>query len=755
MKFVFSFLITVFSCVLSMAQGTLKYNLQVTDKNHTALAGMTVTATETTTLATTKSTTDKNGFAYFELSNGNQWNISIGQIPNASVAAHWSDANTTMNDVYAYDYAGYLRQKTQDPNRSNDGYKVVNEIVLENEAPAAGKSLLVLLLYGYGGQPLHNIRVEAVDTKGKICYQSKTNRQGKVCFMLPNNTNYDIDVENCKNFYYADFGDKSTRHNVSLAYFPTTVTETVKGDTVFQTLDASAAPSTERALITVTVNGGDKGGVNELTSLRSISNNKVYFAKTNASRKAIFLVPAGQVYMVDFEFERNVDAVTAINPRGLTQGRVGVTYRPDPRLQFPERYIPTPATLVLKQYESFLTNTYPRAKDKPFELQISPITKVNKNAREALFKLTLTGSDTYGQGARLPLNIALVLDKSGSMYCDGRMEALKKSLEEIKNLLLPQDEVSIVLFDDDAVAVPQPIDAKSTVQTVIDNYTPGGGTDIFKGLQLGVKGVRSQFNNKKENKVILLTDGYDINPPQDVTDYVEKQYQEGIEFSAIGMGEYYNQALLELIARKGNGSLEHVTNSTTLPGCFTKQFGRYTAKDIKVEIYHDEKLIFSNLFGFLVKSAANKKVTFDIRSVGAGTNHLAFLKFKLEEASAAVEAKPLTVKISYFDVLQNKEVNIEQKVQLQWTDETNTEWLISQEEKKLYAIAIMNQSLKVMAEAHAINDSKTAKAAVESGIKQMREIYPSQEPSEVRAIFEEMNQYIENFVRMEANKNRE
>lgn len=751
MKQLIALLLLLFCGNALFAQGAIRYHLKVTDKKNNPQPGLTVTAVETITLATLEGKTDASGIVHLNLENGNNWNISVGEIRNGTSVTTTANSFTEMNDHFFYDPQEYKRRQLQDPTRSNEGFEIIPQIVLETESPKAGFCMLGLQLVGHKGQPVVGVLVEAVDVQNKKRYQDKTDRQGRAFFMLPNKTNYDIDVEQFKNFHYADFGDETRRHGLTLSYFPTEVEETIKGDTIYQTLNASTQPSTERAFITVNVRGGDKDGIGEQTSLRSLQTGKIYFAKSNNQRQAYFLVPVGQVYMVDFPFERDVDAVTTMNSRGLSRGEIGVTYRPNPRLQFPERFIPTPATLVVNPFENFLQRVYTKPKDKAFELKISPIVKINKNSREALFQLTLAGSDSYGQGARLPLNLALVLDKSGSMYSDDRMGALKRSLMDLRGLLQPQDQVSIVLFDDEAVLVPDAANSQATLNVVIQNYLPNGGTDIFKGLKKGVEGVRRHFDPKKENKVIVLTDGYDSNPPEEVTDYVEKQYKEGIEFSAIGMGDGYNQSLLELIARKGNGQHSYVVDSSDLSGSFTQAFGRYIAKNVEIEIYYDEKLIFSNLFGFPVKSEGNKKVTFDLPNISAGTNRVAFLKFKLNEPSAAIEAKPLIVKMRYLDVVQNKEVTVEQKVQLQWTDETATQWLLEEEERKLYCIAVMNQSLKVMADAHAVGNSKEAKQAVESGIRQMRELYPNESPAEVRALFEEMNMYVENFMRMEKN----
>jgi hypothetical protein len=113
---------------------------------------------------------------------------------------------------------------------------------------------------------------------------------------------------------------------------------------------------------------------------------------------------------------------------------------------------------------------------------------------------------------------------------------------------------------------------------------------------------------------------------------------------------------------------------------------------------------------------------------------------------------PLKVIVSYFDLSKNQQVRYEQVVKLQWTEETKTELLLDQEEKTLYAIAILNQSLKLMAESNERQDRTAARAALEDGKRQIEEIFPAAKPKDVQVLFEEVDRYIQLFNQMEKNK---
>ncbi len=177
----------------------------------------------------------------------------------------------------------------------------------------------------------------------------------------------------------------------------------------------------------------------------------------------------------------------------------------------------------------------------------------------------------------------------------------------------------------------------------------------------------------------------------------------------------------------------------------------YSARDLKVEIFHHEKMIFSNLYGYPVNSITKQSVNFEIGKVPHGMNRVAFLKFKLNHPSPDIQSTPLRMKVSYFDLAKNQEVTYQQEVKLQWTNETDTELMFDQEEKKLYAIAILNQSMKVMAEAYEQEKPMEAKAALQDGIRQIEEIFPGARPKDVADLFDEVKRYLGLFVQMEKN----
>ncbi|MBU0763541.1 MAG: hypothetical protein KJ607_01760, partial [Bacteroidetes bacterium] len=106
-----------------------------------------------------------------------------------------------------------------------------------------------------------------------------------------------------------------------------------------------------------------------------------------------------------------------------------------------------------------------------------------------------------------------------------------------------------------------------------------------------------------------------------------------------------------------------------------------------------------------------------------------------------------TVRMTYTDLRDNSKVTLEEKVSLDWTEETGkTEMLLQQEEKKLYAIAIMNQALKVMAESYAAGDIVKAFETLNRTAEQVKEIFPTVNDADVNKLLKELNTYVMAFL---------
>ena len=160
--------------------------------------------------------------------------------------------------------------------------------------------------------------------------------------------------------------------------------------------------------------------------------------------------------------------------------------------------------------------------------------------------------------SRAPLNLALVIDRSGSM-AGPRIEAARRAAMETIDRLGRDDILSIVSYDDrvethmPATKVTNPSDAR----TAIRGLGPRGSTAIYAGLQAGAAEARKFKAKDRTNKIILLSDGLaNVGPsqPADFAGLGRELASEGLTVSTVGLGLGYNEDLMQQLATAADGS---------------------------------------------------------------------------------------------------------------------------------------------------------------------------------------------------------
>jgi Ca-activated chloride channel family protein len=154
-----------------------------------------------------------------------------------------------------------------------------------------------------------------------------------------------------------------------------------------------------------------------------------------------------------------------------------------------------------------------------------------------------------------PLNVCLVLDRSTSMRGE-KMDMVKSTAIQVLRNLRPQDILSVVAFSDRAeVIVPAAYhQERSRLEARIQMIQPGGGTEIFQGLEAGVREVARSLDARRINHIVLLTDGQTYGDEQECLALASKLAGQGIGISAMGIGREWNDIFLDVLATRTGGS---------------------------------------------------------------------------------------------------------------------------------------------------------------------------------------------------------
>lgn len=205
----------------------------------------------------------------------------------------------------------------------------------------------------------------------------------------------------------------------------------------------------------------------------------------------------------------------------------------------------------------------------------NPVLKAQ--AKQTTFlKVGLTGFKLKTQKSRAPVNIVLVLDKSGSMQGTKIEEARKGAIEAVKRLG-PQDIVSVVTYDSTVqVLVPATkLTDKAAVCRKISQIQAAGRTALFAGVSKGAAELRKFIDRERVNRVVLLSDGKANVGPSSVSELASlgaSLKKEGISVSTMGLGLDYNEDLMLQLASRSGGNHIFVEDATQLAGIFQEEF---------------------------------------------------------------------------------------------------------------------------------------------------------------------------------------
>ena len=191
-------------------------------------------------------------------------------------------------------------------------------------------------------------------------------------------------------------------------------------------------------------------------------------------------------------------------------------------------------------------------------------------------RISITGVRGKSDTQRAPMNVALVIDRSGSMQ-GARIDGARKAALAAIDRLSPHDIVSVVSYDDKVeVHVPATrASNKAAIKEKIAAITPRGSTAIWAGMQAGADEVRKFYAKDSVNRIILLSDGLANVGPSTPADFIRLGKQlasEGITVSTVGLGLGYNEDLMAKLAASTDGSHAFIQEPADLTGFLNREF---------------------------------------------------------------------------------------------------------------------------------------------------------------------------------------
>jgi Ca-activated chloride channel family protein len=181
--------------------------------------------------------------------------------------------------------------------------------------------------------------------------------------------------------------------------------------------------------------------------------------------------------------------------------------------------------------------------------------------------------------ARGPVNVALAMDTSGSMEGDAIVEARRAALRVI-DTLKDGDYLAVVVFHSKSeVLLPSTEldeDVRRDVKRRVSEIEARGTTEMAGGLSAALQEVRSHFEAKGVNRVILLGDGIP-NRAANMEAVAKSAADSGIAITTLGLGLDYDETLMGKIAQLSGGRFQYIESADKVAGFFQEELQRIDA----------------------------------------------------------------------------------------------------------------------------------------------------------------------------------
>ncbi|HET9496053.1 MAG TPA: VWA domain-containing protein [Chloroflexia bacterium] len=185
--------------------------------------------------------------------------------------------------------------------------------------------------------------------------------------------------------------------------------------------------------------------------------------------------------------------------------------------------------------------------------------------------LELRPAEAVATGSPLPLNLCLVLDRSGSMH-GSKIESLRDATSQVLDMLQPQDYVSVVVFNsrNEVIFPSQRITDHSTradLKARIAKIKADGGTNMAPAMEAGLVELRKQMpvvgsaaGQGQVNRLVLLTDGI-TEKEKRCLEQADQAARIGVPITALGIGKDWNDKLMQQIGERSNGDADYIANA--------------------------------------------------------------------------------------------------------------------------------------------------------------------------------------------------
>lgn len=306
---------------------------------------------------------------------------------------------------------------------------------------------------------------------------------------------------------------------------------------------------------------------------------------------------------------------------------------------------------------------------------------ISLGRQDVFATVDLKAQDLPG-AARSPVNLALVIDRSGSMS-GFKLNQAKQAARQLISQLGEGDRLAIVHYGSDVKSLDglqatQP--NKERLLAYVDGIWDDGGTNIGAGLAAGRDVLLSARHDFKVNRLVLISDGQPtegIVESDGLTGIVRELRGHGVSVSSIGVGDDFNEQLMSALAEVGAGAYAYLQDASQLAAIFQKDLaaaGTQVARGVALTFRVPRGAQLQRVLGYSQvtrrSDEAGELVTVALPDFSAGQQERVVAHFVVDGAVSGGTVDVSALDLSYFDLLASAPARGEGRLAAMTTDQS-------------------------------------------------------------------------------------
>ena len=262
---------------------------------------------------------------------------------------------------------------------------------------------------------------------------------------------------------------------------------------------------------------------------------------------------------------------------------------------------------------------------------------ISQSSHEEIYTLLqISSGEKRRDKARSPLNIAIALDRSGSMHGRPLNEA-KLCIEMMIDRLSAEDHFSLVAYDNnvDVVVPATKASNKEWLKARVKSIRSGGMTALYDGWSSAAAEAAKNVTKQSVSRVLLLSDGQaneGLTDQDEIASHCNQMASVGVSTTTYGLSENFNENLMSAMAKSGKGMAHYGQTADDLADPFQSEFDlidALTARDLKLHLIAEPNVEFE----VMNKFQRNLDGSFVMSDLAEGGELWALLKIKVSKSS--------------------------------------------------------------------------------------------------------------------------